>query len=510
MRAWFAGEFDRCLELCDRVRRNDPDTRSQVALLRARAYLRIGRAPEAHRILSDVFVAHGTLDASLTAQMLLGAAEVRIGAVEAGLARLEAAQKSAATAHPTIRSEIALNRALAYYADGDHRAASAALADVDRASDIVHARALEYEGWIATARGRHDEAARHFVAAIERLDTCRQQDRFLEANALQALSYLAAERFDDALWSFIETRAAGVDWTADGLALPRWWITMSSAFVHEAAGRTLQAFAAAREAVYTAPTPAYRVHALLRRSIVARNVGEQFSPLDTLHSARAAFDAIDPRTLTGDERTVPLVLAEAFAQVAREMESAEALDLARRYERLYCELAPMTRVSAMSQDPRTPALEHAVRATIAEAAGDTATAYAAYNEAFRAHKALGFRRRAAACAYRLGELTGFDHFYAYVVESTRDVDRSYWLRRLMRRRECGYRDPIARNLTPSQREVLVAICQGKTNGEIARLRDRSESTIKHIVTELLRAFGVESREQLIVACARRLSVVEVP
>ena len=45
---------------------------AQTALLRARALLRLGRPQEAVTVVSGVFVVHGTLDASLTAQMLLG------------------------------------------------------------------------------------------------------------------------------------------------------------------------------------------------------------------------------------------------------------------------------------------------------------------------------------------------------------------------------------------------------------------------------------------------------
>ena len=73
----------------------------------------------------------------------------------------------------------------------------------------------------------------------------------------------------------------------------------------------------------------------------------------------------------------------------------------------------------------------------------------------------------------------------------------------MGRRERLYSDPIASALSASNREVLVAVCEGKTNAEIARARGRAVSTVKHAVTELLHAFGVDSRHALMVECARR-------
>jgi hypothetical protein len=188
--AWCDGEFERCLALCDAIGGRPG---ADASVLRARALMRLSRAADARETLLDTTPA--TPDAALTVQLLLGAAEIRLGDVDAGLVRLDTAQITAVTAHPTIRSEIALGRALAHYARRDYAAATTALRRVSPNSDIVYARALEYRGWIAFARGRRDGGAGFFVGALEQLDRCRHRDRFLEANALQALSYAAAETF---------------------------------------------------------------------------------------------------------------------------------------------------------------------------------------------------------------------------------------------------------------------------------------------------------------------------
>ena len=423
-------------------------------------------------------------------------AEIALGDVDRGLARLEAAQIAAGDAHPAIRSEIALRRSRGYYVLRDLARSEESLSAVSAESDIIYARALNYRGWIETARGDHAGAALSFVGSVQQLDQCRHRDRLLETNNLFALSFLAAEQFDGALWDFIEARSGRLDWSADGLPLSRWWITMAAALVHEARGETLLAFSTAREAEQLAPSAAYRVAALCRRAELARNAGETFSPADHLAQARALFDTISSETLHGDERYVPLDLAGECAL-------AGDAGTGRRYYEVYRSLAPMDAQFAMSADPRMDAHERLVEAAIADASGETSKAHRLYADAFRRLQELGYRRRAVACALRLGELTGHDRYYQYVTDETRSLSGDYWVRRAMARRERFFMDPVARRLTAAQREVLDLICQGRTNAEIARDRDRAVTTVKHTVTGLFDAFRVRNRAELIITAQRR-------
>lgn len=495
MRAWFAGDFTRCLDLCDAVRARDVESISQIALLRARTLLRVGRPEEALRVVNDVFVAHGTLDASLTAQMMLGTAEINLGDVAGGVARLERARLAATRAHSTVRSEIALRLANGYYARRDLDRAQSMLAEVSPDADIISALALNYRAWIESARGDHDAATEYFIAAVERLDRCRRQDRQMEANALEALSHLAAERFDVRAWAFIEERAERIDWTAQGLATSRFWITMSAALIHEAAGEARAALAAARRATELAPSPAYRALALCRRSAIARGTGESYSPADFVDEARALFDSV-ATDLHADETIAALAIAQESAHAGDFLTGGHYLDLHRS-------LRPTALVSALSADPRVAAYEDLVTATIADVRGDAETAQREYGAAFRAFRALGFTRRAVEAALRLAELSKADDLFAYVASATAALSPQYWVRRAMRRRERLYADPVARRLTASEREVLVLLCEGLTNEEIARARCGSCNTVKHIVTDLLKAFGVRNRQELIIECSRR-------
>jgi DNA-binding NarL/FixJ family response regulator len=59
-------------------------------------------------------------------------------------------------------------------------------------------------------------------------------------------------------------------------------------------------------------------------------------------------------------------------------------------------------------------------------------------------------------------------------------------------------------LPRAQREVVLLICAGKTNREIAAQRLVGEQTIKNMLTKhIFPVFGVSSRAALVSECLRR-------
>ena len=59
--------------------------------------------------------------------------------------------------------------------------------------------------------------------------------------------------------------------------------------------------------------------------------------------------------------------------------------------------------------------------------------------------------------------------------------------------------PLLGELTPAERRVLVYVCAGYSNKEIATALGRAEPTIKHQVSACLRKMGQPSRARLIAA-----------
>ncbi|MDQ6940939.1 MAG: LuxR C-terminal-related transcriptional regulator [Candidatus Eremiobacteraeota bacterium] len=496
MRAWFTGDFEGCLALCDRVRPHDVDMVSQLALLRARALLRIQRPDDAIKVVSDVFVAHGTLDASLTARMLLGTAYVRRGDHQHGIALLEEAQRASPNAHPTVRSEIALSIAFGYYCLRRLEDAERALDLVSSDADIVHARALEHRGWIAVARADYATATERFSGAIRRLDDCRHYDRFLEAQGIHALSILAAERLDRPTWLFVEHRSDRFDWSARGLVAPQFWVGIHSSMMYEVDGRTADALRLAGDAEQLAGSSVLRLFAQCRRAAILRGVGERFAHADIVRRMRAELDALDASAMQGDDQLVAMSVAEEVAHCG---DVVGARILLKRHD-AQKELSATT---ALANDPRLKAARSFVDGVVADASGDRQQAHHHFREAFQIFKRVGYERRALLAALRLGEITGQTYLLDYVDRTLRKISDHSPLRERARRHNPLLKDPVAAQLSRIERTVLEMVCEGKSTAEIAEARRRSTQTIRNTVSRILTAFEVADRPSLLRECLRR-------
>jgi DNA-binding CsgD family transcriptional regulator/tetratricopeptide (TPR) repeat protein len=496
MRAWFTGDFEGCLALCDRVRPHDVDMVSQLALLRARALLRIQRPDDAIKVVSDVFVAHGTLDASLTARMLLGTAYVRRGDYRHGIEILEAAYRASPDAHPTIRSEIALSIALGYYCLRRLEEAERALDLVSPGADIVHARALEHRGWIAIARSDYATATDSFSCALRRLDACRQYDRFLEAQGIFALSMLAAERLDRPTWLFVEHRSDLFDWSASGLVPPQFWVGIYSSMVYETDGRTSEALQLAGDAEQLVGSSALRLLAQCRRAAIFRSAGERYAHADLVRRMRVALDALDGAKLQGDDKLIPLSVAEEVAYCGDVM---GARNLLKRYDAAESPAG----TTALANDPRLRASRTFVDAVVADAAGERQQAHHLYRQAFQTFKRVGYHRRALLAALRIGEITGQTYLLDYVDRTLRKMSDHSPLRVRARRHNPLLKDPVVAELSHTERTVLEMVCEGKSTVEIAEARGRSTQTVRNTVSRILNAFAVADRSALVRECVRR-------
>ncbi|HTD35705.1 MAG TPA: LuxR C-terminal-related transcriptional regulator [Candidatus Elarobacter sp.] len=490
MQAWFAGEFESCLELCDAIRSRGIESRTHVALLRARALLRLDRPDDALLALQTAAAFPAGTDEAITATMLSGVAHVRRGDPDHGLALLLAAQTGSARAHPTIRSEIALNIGLAQYGRRDFDAAEQALNLVSPDSDLVHARAIQYRAWIAQARSNSEQSARLFRAALAALDTCRHYDRFFEANCVRALAHLSLERLDRKAWAEVAERRAKIDWSANGLAQPRFFIAYcAAAYQLDVEGNPLEAAREARHAEQIAPSDAYRVQALCKRASIYRRAGEPLAQRDHLEAAIELLRTCGT-ALAGDEAMVPYILAEELATI----DHPETMPTLMRHK----DRATMSPVLSAKQSLPADPYRSLVEARVLESLGDTRAALQRFRQAHAALSRCGYTRRAVFAALHIVRSTGDRRMRAFAARATSHLSPQSWLHR-----ETHVASAQRIRLTAVQREVLALICQGKSNPEIARLRKRSLHTVRNLVARLFELFEVQSREQLAVECVRR-------
>jgi DNA-binding CsgD family transcriptional regulator/tetratricopeptide (TPR) repeat protein len=457
-------------------------------LIRTRALLRLDRTDEALNSLEKLLSTLTEGDARRTAEMLLGSAHIRRGEIGRGMEILAAADAKAATAHATIRSEIALNRALGFFGSRDLDAAECALMAVDPNSDIVFARALEYRGWIASARTDYALAAEFFLSALHYLDSCRHYDRFMEGNCVQALANLAVERLEPETWGVVATRRAKIDWSASGLTTFRFWIALNAAtYAYEIDGAPFTAIREARLAQDIAPTPAAHVEALCRRAATMQRAQERLGQHDHTDAAFELFEKLDPRTFVQDDKLVPLLLAKELTISGRLEEAHKVYDI-------YKHQSATSPLLAVTGDPRLRAFERLVEGHMAEARRSKVGAHHAYLDAFVSLRKVGYKRRAVHAALRLGWLLNERHLFEYADETTRHLPEQSWLRRQVQKMPT---DVVLLSLTPTQRDVLDLLCAGKTVEEIARTRDRSVKTIHATVTAIYKAFRVRNRTELL-------------
>jgi DNA-binding CsgD family transcriptional regulator/tetratricopeptide (TPR) repeat protein len=493
MDQWFAGNFERCLDLCDENTNPAPDIVRQIALLRARALLRLNRAAQALSVLDSVAWPENG-DVTITARMLTGAALVRSNEVARGLALLETLQENAAGAHRTIQSEIALNRALAHFCRQEVDAADRVLNLVSTDADIIYARALEYRGWVACRRAKFALAIGYFREALEFLDTCKHYDRYLEANCAHVLGSLSVELLDQQTWAVVAERRAKIDWSAQDIKRHRYWLAIcASNYAFEIEGADYRAVREARIAESLAPTPAALVEGLCQRAASAGRAHERLGQMDFADAAYELFCSLDPKGFEEYDKLVPLVLADELSRAGR-------VEQARQIFTAYREQAETSPLLAVTGNPTRYAFERLVEGFIAEAAEEQSSARRCYLDAFTRFRSVSYKRRAVHSALRLGALLNNAELFGYADAVTRHLPSRSWLRQQVTNLPT---DIIVRGLSPARRDVLQLLCRGFTIPEIAAARNRSRKTIANTVTEVYRSFNVRHRTELLNELLRR-------
>ena len=495
-RAWIEGDAERCLALCDDVADAGGGDPESLALLRARALLRLRREPEALAELTAESGAPREFATSPAARMLAGTGYVRSGEIERGLAVLNEAARDADAADVALCSEIALGIALARYDTGDLAGAETALDRVDSGSEIVYARALELRGWIAKRRGEFALAIDHFDAALAQIDHSQQRDRFVEASVVTIQGNLAVELLDEARWDAMQRRGDRITWDGEGMAYYRFWHEMNRSMADETYGRPREALHAARNAAAAAPSQAFRIFAHCRRAAVLLAYDELLGYEDLATTIRAEFDAVDVGVLQAfEEVNLAAVVVATLALIGDAAGATAAL------QRLHA--MPATQRAVLTQEPLERGYLAYVEALVADASGDTFAAQHGYGEAVRAFQDVGAVRRAILAALRLIDLNADAAALHFVDSQVTRLPVQSWLRIRAAKFAKRHTDPFLAELTRAEREVLELLYHGRSTSDIAAIRGRSPQTIRNTVSALLKTFGVGNRAALISECRRR-------
>lgn len=490
--AYFDGEYEACLSMCEAFPQRDANDAAEILLLRARCMIPLGRGDQAIEVLRSLRVSDDQHDEYLIGRMLLSAAYVGLGKYDEGLKIARQTHDEIAEAHSTVRAEVTLNLAIAHYRKGEYAKASRLLNAISEKEDIFFVRALQFRGGVAWAHCDYAGSLELFRDALARLDRCRHHDRFTEAKLLFSLAYLCSElpRLD--LWPDLLKRIERFDWSVSGVASWRYLIALASSFVAEMLGDLDASTQYAGQAEEVAPDPASMIMVWCRLAACFGRNGEKRAHRHFTDKAVRKYEAIPRDSRLREQWPLSLVIAE---EVLHSESPLSASSLVTYYSEV---IAPMVR--SIGAEGRSIEARYAlIQGQLEEQRGYRGRAFEAYRRAYDMSRSTGLMRNASIIAYHLFALTGEKQYEAFITDALRDVDETYWVKaRLAQSR-------ITARLTARQLEIVRLVAQGLTDKEIAAARGVSYARARNVVAEVRALLGVRSRSELAsVAAARGL------
>lgn len=239
-----------------------------------------------------------------------------------------------------------------------------------------------------------------------------------------------------------------------------------------------------------APTEAWRVVAHVDRAYVARMSGNEAWAAEELHEAHALARKIEWRSTRDEERAALITLAVMFAPVD--------LGLAQRYLSTYIDLGAesLPPHNEASHDPsRIVAAKQYAAGRVQAMLGNIALATRNLEQAYGTFSRLEFDFRAALAAQELHQLTGDPRWLENAKAHAGKFPFSDLAQRLNAVESRKRKDEVP-GLTPAQRQIAIAYCQGIDITELSRRFSRSSFTIGKQIETVYAAFGVRSRAAL--------------
>jgi DNA-binding CsgD family transcriptional regulator len=506
--AWFSGDFRACIAALDAAVPTTGTERTEAVLLRARALLRLGDAAAAVPVLREAQEWLLGADAVTTLRMLLGSAIARVESEGAGLAILDEAASygRAQGAHGTVLAEVDYYRSLVYFTRCDLDSAEE-IADVvaNSDADIIAARAGQLVSLVDAARGLHVRSYHRALEALRKLNECGHRDDHLAANLLHQIAVYEAElRGTIAIpqWRLglpdVTTAAVKVaPEPRTGAALYNTY----AALIDDDEGR---AFSQARLAEQLAPSEGYRARTLAARAKVSRVYDEIRNAREFIFHAAELAEVYDWDAASDDE-TIELL---AIAEELRWYDVVRAKALVDRYETIS---GKQDALLVRKHDVRYRALEDLMIGAVRSMSDERDLgALTLLRRACSAFKSIGYLSRAAWAlieldgAYRRMGVTAPDDYF---LSGAQEIIQRHFPRSFLARQIGAwgnvYADPLGANLTPAQREVLRALCAGKTVEAIAQARCCSPLTVRNHLDAAMKRVGVHSRADLVRELARR-------
>lgn len=427
-----------------------PGDRLTALALRALAARRLGKAPEADRLMSDVYAA----------------------VIAAG---------SAGDPHPAYLC------ALDAWEERDFdRAERLARANLRRhPGDAAN---LSLLGWVAVKKERYREAGTYFMRALARLRALGEFELRSYARFVHAASVVACETADVPMGRKVRRAFEALAWP-QSLRVERFNTLTNLRLLALIEGNLEAAWLAARDAVSCAPNNAYAAIGETNAAVVTRLCGDEYTA--ALQMARA-WEILRKVRWSESDAEERVALTNFACEAARTMpvEARKALVL-------YVSLSgKANRANSLEKDRRIAASESWAAGRVAAAMGEREASVLHYGRALAVWQELGFTTRAAAVALDLYRITRRSALKAPIAALTALAPNA-WVTRSARTSD----GPLGL-LRPAQRKVLAGILRGDSAKVIAADLDRSPYTVVNHTRRIFAAFGVRRRADLRALCLK--------
>lgn len=461
----------------------------ELALLRARVALK-GDPAAALAYLSRHESIMPDKRARAECAMLAGVAFARLGDARTATARFDAAAKLCKDAG--FLAELALQRASSAWIARKLTLAERYLGQAGEAlSQDLRLEAAVLRGAIEAAQGNVVAQGGTLLAALD--DVRHSDDPAVLPWAVIAtqIAYLARELPGSALRDAAYAELDRVPWTGDLVAY-RFTMTRALGWRYALDGNYFVAFRRFKDAASFAPSTAWAVMASCDRAYFAMVLGERRWSEQELSDAHELAARVSWQALDGEERFALLVLAELFAPI----DGSLALAYIARYKGSGGRFAATL---ASRNDRRVGAGEAYAFGVVQAALGEETEARRHLACAFETYDAIGYDWRAGRAAMALADLTGDPAWRARGLEKLRHYPQSWLVRG--NGGPSRSQPPELAKLTPAQRAVYEHLVRGRSTADIAAEQGRSPYTVRNHIKVIFKAFGVNSRPELLARVA---------
>jgi DNA-binding CsgD family transcriptional regulator len=446
---------------------------------------------EVLRRLVGLKVPTSNIRLSIERESLLAEAHARTGAFDAADENLQRAVHAALQlGDPEVIAALGYRAVRRYLLE--ERPANAR-ASLELAQRGVSRRAAIYAAYCETLilpyEERVFEQANKLIEVLRSIDPAGTDFTEIRVWGTHTLAALARELYLPAAIPEVERQLDGVPLPED-FAHNVFQAYRALAWAKALQGDYFNAFRNLKKATSTSDTIAWKVVAACDRAYLAGCFDEHCWSRVELDEAEALADTVDWHSTLGEERIGLLQLAELFGKIDS---GRSAMYLAR-----YRELGELRSPLYNRHDARRSAYAQYAAGSVELALGNRKRALTELRAARTVFERFGFDARAARCLLDEFAITRNRALLPSIRERLLHY-RESWLWREYQK----VSGPAETLLPPMQQRVFEELCEGKSTAEIAHTLSRSEFTISNHIKQIFKAFGVKTRQSLLVEAVRR-------